>query len=236
MLYCFIDIKKFDQINSSLWTKEKADALFIYSQLLQGISFNNSKCVSKLSYDVIKDHLQNLMSKYGYFYETFQAMLLFFHYSAKTLPQDVIFVYEVFSQWMRYFANGPYRSFVINSMIEYITKLKLPDGTLDYVYFANDLLYYGEIDKIPQEISDDIQNKRDKNFLQMVDDALEAGQIVYAIKKCLQLYSGINITVNSSKNKKSIKIATLKKIIVIYKKLKISPLVKKYEELLKKIT
>ncbi len=221
------DIINIDAINNSLWTQEKSDALYLYSQLIHNMNFSLNECNSKISYEKMKDIINSLMNKYGYFQETLYGMLAFFKYCAHNYPSDLLFVYRVFGQFMKYFYGGPYRTYVIQQMTSYLLNVKTDAS--DYYDLCNYVLYYFPFCQFENKENLEIKliEHRDNSLLASIDDVLFSNQIIFAIKRCLSLYQ--------NNNNINIKRACLKRLIKMYKNLKIDLLVQKYTNLLKKI-
>lgn len=225
-----IEDQKIDtnSINNSLWVQEKSQALMLYSEMIHNIQFSEKECKSNLSFERIKDILNILMAKYNYFEETLWAILLFFKYVAHNYVDDLLFVYHVFNQFMKYFYGGKYRTYVVQQITNYL--INVNTDASDYLEFCDYVLFYFPYSNFPNkdQYEKTLLAKRDYSLLKKIDNMFYSGQTVFAIKNCLKIYHE-----NKSLN---IKQACLKRLIKIYTFLKIPLLVEKYYFMLKNLS
>jgi hypothetical protein len=220
IIYCKYTTDDLKFLNFKLYKKEKQEAILIYSKLLN----------EKNDYSQIKQYVNRLVSNYGYFIETFRSILFFFKYISINPVNDILFVIQIYSDWMSYFSRGPYRDYVLKKIFMYLNKLKIEDGNIDFISFCDDVII--DLRKTNLSSKDEfirvLTFKKNKNILKLADDCLVSGQIVYFLNCCTKLMYSINTKSDLYKE-------CLKRLIFIYKKLNIKELVEKYSNILKNI-
>lgn len=216
-----------NNFNPHFWTNEKKEAFELYSELIHNTIFSENKCKTKLKFSKWKNNLNKLMYKYPYFEENLWGILLFFKYCSHEFPEDFVFVYKVFLQFMKYFYRGPYLTFVIKSMTLYLLKIKT--DSIDYIDFCNYVLFYYKFCEIENkdQLESTLIKRRDMSSLDSIENALQSKQVILAIRKCWEIYN--------ENNNLQIKTLCIKKMISIFKNIKIPQLVQKYQEILNEI-
>lgn len=195
-------------LNYSIYVKEKLDAISLYSEIIHKKSLDYSK---------LKTNISKLIMEYPYFSEALDGMLWFFNYAVNNPNKpDLLFVYRVCAQFMKYFSKGPYRTYVLECITEYL--LKTQDNSADFVYFCDYILQFKTVEGLI--------NKRSTVELSVVNDAISSGQVLFGLKKALEIYS---------RGSRQVKVQCLNRIVYVYEKLRLPELVHKYKTMLKDV-